>query len=60
MWGVFCEYFNECGHYILRYVTVLESEAREWAAKTEGINTFCKVRELLPGDFEEIYNFDED
>jgi len=52
MWGVFCEYFNDCAHYLLKYICETKEQADDWAVHTEGINTFCKVKELLQGEFD--------
>ena len=60
MYGVFCEYFNDCAHYVLKYVCETKPQADAWAEKTEGLNTFCKVRELKLGEFEDINSFDKD
>lgn len=52
MWGVFCEYFNDCAHYTLKYITDDEMDAVNWAIKTSSLNVFCKIAELKLGNFE--------
>lgn len=52
MYGVFCEYFNDCGHYVLKFVTETEGGAKLWADAHESSTTFCKVKELNLGDFD--------
>lgn len=56
IYGVFCEYFNDCGHWLLRYLTFDQSEANKKAKGFEALSTFSKVVPLKIGEFVEIVN----